>query len=43
MDLTDDDLNIYSYLLDLIFNVFILIFDMFVVSFDMFLLDLLPV
>ena len=38
MDLTDYDLNIYSYLLDLIFNMFVLIFDIFVVSFDMFLL-----
>ena len=36
--LTTYDLNIYSYLLDLIFNMFVLIFDMFVVSFDMFLL-----
>ena len=36
MVLTDYDLNIYSHLLDLTFNIFVLIFDMFVVSFDMF-------
>ena len=36
-ELTDDDLNIYSDLLDLIFNMSILNLDMFVLSFDMFL------
>ena len=37
-ELTDYDLNIYSDLLDLIFNMSILNLDMFVLSFDMFLL-----
>ena len=37
-ELIDYDLNIYSDLLDLIFNMSILNLDMFVLSFDMFLL-----
>ena len=42
-EFTDYGLNIYSDLLDLIFNMSILNLDMFVLSFDMFFVDLLPV